>query len=218
MSKRLYIVVEGDTEEEFVNTLLRPYFQAFEVYNVEATRITTNKKLSKKGGFVNYEHLKNDVVRLLRQSNVIVSMFVDFYRLPDSVPGYEEAKRKIGSEEKIKVIGKAISEDINDWRFVPYIQRHEFEALLFASDAGFQKYYSGQMAQFARIFSQFENPEDINDGAETAPSKRIIAIAPEYNKVVFGNTLALEIGMEAILSKCPGFQKWIEKLAETLTS
>jgi hypothetical protein len=218
--KRLYIVVEGDTEEEFVKTLLRPHFQSFGVYSVDATKITTNRKLSKKGGFVNYEHLRNDIKRLLRQPDVIVSMFVDFYALPDSVPGYEAAKRKKGTEEQIKLLENAISEDIDNHRFMPYIQRHEFESLLFASPAGFAKYYEHQtdvMAGLFRIFDAFGNPEDINDGRETAPSKRILSIIPNYQKVVFGNIIALEIGLNTMLAKCPRFSDWLTRLAEKTT-
>ena len=192
--KRLYIVVEGDTEEEFVRTSLMPYFQAFGLYDVNATKITTNKRLSAKGGFVNYQHLKNDVNRLLKQSDAVVSMFVDFYALPTSVPGYKQAKLKSASTEKIKLIEKSIDEDLNDSRFIPYIQQHEFESLLFASDVGIRKYYADDrrlLAQFSEILTQFKNPEDINDGAETAPSKRITAIIPGYNKVAFGNRVTM---------------------------
>ncbi len=215
MNKRLYIVVEGDTEEQFVKEVLRPHFNNLGIYSVHATQITTNKRLGAKGGFVNYQHLKNDVQRLLRQKDVIVSMFVDFYRIPTSVPGYDEAQRKVDSLTKIKVIEDAISVDINDYRFMPYIQRHEFESILFTSDAGFQKYYSDfadVLTKINAIINQFPNPEDINDDPATAPSKRILQILPEYNKVVDGNIIALEIGINTIVSKCQMFKAWIEKL------
>ncbi|MDJ1491670.1 DUF4276 family protein [Cytophagaceae bacterium DM2B3-1] len=215
MSKRLYIVVEGDTEEQFVKEVLTPYFNTFEIYSVHATQITTNKRLGAKGGFVNYQHLKNDVLRLLKQQDVIVSMLVDFYRIPGSVPGYDQAMLQSTSIKKIEVLENAINDDINDHRFISYIQRHEFESVLFASDAGFQKYYNEPAQVLTRINSvieQFPNPEDINDGPETAPSKRIIQIIPEYKKVVDGNILALEVGIDTILQKCPMFKAWIEKL------
>ena len=43
--KRLFIVVEGQTEEEFVNVLLGPYLNTFGIYSVSATKITTVKDI-----------------------------------------------------------------------------------------------------------------------------------------------------------------------------
>ncbi|WP_289220924.1 DUF4276 family protein, partial [Xylanibacter rodentium] len=62
MKKRLYIVVEGQSEEEFVNSLLAPYFLSYDIY-IFPMIIHTSK--GHKGGFVNYHHLKNDINKLL---------------------------------------------------------------------------------------------------------------------------------------------------------
>ena len=48
--KRLYIVVEGQTEVEFVETLLVPYFQQFGIYSVIPVIIHTSA--TGKGGLV----------------------------------------------------------------------------------------------------------------------------------------------------------------------
>ncbi|MDZ7899117.1 MAG: DUF4276 family protein [Arcicella sp.] len=92
--KRLFIVVEGQTEEEFVNELLSPYLNSFGIYDIRATKITTSKGY--KGGFVNYEHLRNDVIRLLKQSgqDVVVTTFVDFFKMPKNVPDYANISKK----------------------------------------------------------------------------------------------------------------------------
>ena len=63
MSRRLYIVVEGQTEEEFIKDLLAPYLQCEGIY-VYPVIIHTSK--GHKGGFVNYDHLKNDINKLLK--------------------------------------------------------------------------------------------------------------------------------------------------------
>ncbi len=130
--KRLFIVVEGQTEEEFVNELLSPYLNTFEIYDVRATKIATSK--GHKGGFVNYQHLKNDVTKLLKQSgkDVIVTTFVDFFRLPTNVPNFTTISKKFTKKNSVYEFEKAIAKDIDDHRFVPYIQMHEFEALLFS--------------------------------------------------------------------------------------
>ena len=48
--KYLIIVVEGQTEQEFVNDVLRPYFAEHGIYHVSARLIRTSR--SGKGGLV----------------------------------------------------------------------------------------------------------------------------------------------------------------------
>lgn len=213
MSKRLYIVVEGQTEEEFVKDLMSPYFQEIGIY-VFPVIIHTSK--GHKGGFVNYEHLKNDLSKLLKSQgqDVVVTMFVDFFRCPE-LP--EKNIWSIIPNHLTRVIAMedAIKRDISDWRFVPYIQLHEFEALLFSADCGFKKYFDiKESLELQGISDAYENPEDINSSPEGAPSKRILRIVPDYDKVMYGNIIALEIGINAILEKCPRFKAWVELLIE----
>lgn len=106
-----------------------------------------------------------------------------------------------------------ISRDIADRRFVPYIQMHEFEALLFSSNAGVKKYWSKEKYQMVEeIINAFDNPECINTSPEGAPSKRLLAISPDYQKVLDGNILALEVGIDTILAQCPRFAAWVHEL------
>lgn len=211
--KRLFIVVEGQTEEEFVNVLLSPYLNTFGIYNVSATKITTSKGY--KGGFVNYQHLKNDVMRLLNQSgnDVIVTTFIDLFKLPASVPDFANISKKFTKKNSVNEFEKAIAKDIDDHRFVPYIQMHEFEALLFSSTKGFSTYYENEKTVIkgvTKIMDEFSNPEDIN--SNQPPSYRIKELTPNYDKIVYGNTIALEIGIETILEKCPRFKNWAERI------
>lgn len=213
MSKRLYIVVEGQTEEEFVKVLLAPYFLQFGIY-VYPVIIHTSR--GHKGGFVNYEHLKNDICRLLKSQgqDVMVTMIVDFFRCPE-LPEKEIWRVIPNHVDRVVEMENAINIDINDWRFVPYIQLHEFEALMFASDEGFRKYFNDkELIELQRIIESFENPEEINSSPEGAPSKRLLRIVQDYDKVVYGNIIALEIGLNVIIEKCPRFKAWTELLIE----
>ncbi len=213
MSKRLYIVVEGQTEEEFVKSLLAPFFQDMGIY---AYPLIIHTSKGHKGGFVNYEHLKNDIVRLLKSQgqDVIVSMLVDFFRCPE-VPEKDIWSIIPNHVERVVEMEMAIKKDINDWRFVHYIQLHEFEALLFSSDEGFKKYFSDkEILELQGIIESYENPEDINSSPEGAPSKRLLRIVPDYDKVVYGNIIALEIGLKLIVDRCPRFKAWTELLIE----
>ena len=213
MSKRLYIVVEGQTEEEFVKDILEPYFQENGIY-VFPTIIRTST--GHKGGFVNYEHLKNDILRLLKSQgqDVVVSTFVDFFRCP-KLPNQGYIDVLSSHSHKVEEMEKSISTDINDWRFIPYIQLHEFEALLFSAANGFKMYFDEKISkEIQGIIDSFDNPEDINSAPETAPSKRLIQIIPDYDKVLYGNIVALEIGLPIMLEKCPRFSAWVELLIQ----
>lgn len=210
--RRLYIIVEGQTEQEFVSQTLAPYFQSQGIYNITPILIRTSK--TGKGGFVNYEHLKNNVQRLLSsEKDIIVSTFVDFFRIPTSVPKYEDSMRLNGDNAKVESLEQGMFESISDTRFIPYIQLHEFEALLFSSNKGFEGCCEESVhKQTKSIVDCYENPEDINSSPETAPSKRLLKIKPNYEKVVEGNYIALELGIDSILDRCPRFREWVEIL------
>ena len=217
--KRLYIVVEGQTEQEFVNTLLRPWLNGYGILDVTPVLIKTSKH--GRGGHVNAEHLKNTINGLLRETNdrdLVVTTFVDFFRIPDNMPGYDKAMQLSDSVAQVAALEKGLAEAIHDWRFLPYIQRHEFEALVFSSNAGFEKYCNeDQSSQTAAIIDAYQNPEDINSSPETAPSKRLKALIPTYDKVILGNLLALEIGMGVITARCPRFAAWLQELVKRVS-
>ena len=111
-----------------------------------------------------------------------------------------------------------MKEDFPDERFIPYIQKHEFEAVLFSSNIGFERYFEEIAKETQKIIDQYPNPEDINDQPHTAPSKRLLSLNPSYNKVNDGNIIALEIGIETMLEKCPRFKNWIETIIEKVNS
>jgi hypothetical protein len=69
----LYIIVEGPTEEEFVNEVLRPYFINYGIFDVRAILIQTSPGY--KGGDLKFERFKNNVEILLKaESNVLVRL------------------------------------------------------------------------------------------------------------------------------------------------
>lgn len=216
--KRLYIIVEGQSEEEFVKELIAPYFQTLGFYDVRGFKIRTSKH--GKGGFVNYQHLKKDIERLLKsERNILVTTFVDYFRIPNSLPSYLKCyQQHTATLDRVLCLEKAVALDINDNRFLPYIQLHEFEALLFSSNTGFETYYESAIyEQTKQIIHTYPNPELINEHPATAPSKRLLAIISTYKKVLDGNCIALEIGLETILSKCPRFKNWIILLLKKMT-
>ena len=68
------------------------------------------------------------------------------------------------------------------------------------------------IAELGRVRATFDTPEGINDGPDTAPSKRILAIMPTYNKRRDGPDLAATIGLDAIRSECRRFDAWVSRM------
>ena len=213
--KRLFIVVEGQTEQDFVREILSPYFYSHGIYDVRPILIHTSK--TGKGGFVNYYHLRNTIKPLLKSegNNIVVTTLVDFFRIPTNTPNYNQCIQAGGSVAKVAELERCIAEDINDIKFVPYIQLHEFEALLFSNNKGFEEYFTEeQSVQTGAIVEEFDNPEDINTRPQYAPSKRILGIKKEYNKPIEGNLIAITVGINIMLERCPRFASWVTNIVQ----
>jgi Domain of unknown function (DUF4276) len=211
--KRIFIVAEGQTEQEFVNTILAPYLRQFDIYSVTPVLINTSKY--GRGGFVNYKHLANTINGLLRgtSTDLIVTTFVDFFRMPNNMPNYTECIVKARKCDQIECLEAAMYKSFDDRRFFPYIQLHEFEALLFSNNSGFESLFDEKIAAQTRLIVEaYNNPEDINSTPAGAPSKRILAIKDNYDKVTEGNLIALEVGISTILERCPRFKRWVDEI------
>lgn len=137
MIRAIYIICKGPTEEEFVNKLLRPFFYNNHIFDVRPILMNTSK--GQKGGDVKFDRLKYNVDKLLsREKDVLVTTFIDFFRLKTDFPNFEEAQQISNKIQRVDFLENALTIAINHPRFVPYIQLHEFEGLLFASKDGFE--------------------------------------------------------------------------------
>lgn len=102
-------------------------------------------------------------------------------------------------------------------RVFPYIQRHEFEGLLFSDTSAFQVIADvdeRDVTALTEIRGNFTSPEDINDGYETAPSKCIMRRIRRYDKVVDGLSVAQETGLAKIREECSRFEAWLTRLEQ----
>lgn len=220
---RLHVTVEGQTEEGFVNRTLKPHLANFGVY-ADVRCVMTGRKggIGYRGGMAGYPKAKNDIVRWLREdrnADVAFTTMFDYYALPNDFPGYAEAKKLRDPYKKVAAVEKALAEDMADRRFIPYIQLHEFEALLFVKPEKFGIEYFGNqqgIAKLQAIAEEFGSPELINQGSETAPSKRIIGVYPDYanNKAAIGSMIAHEIGIDEMKKACSHFNAWVTRLEQ----
>ncbi len=212
--RRLNITAEGQTEEKFVKQTLSTYLGQYNIStNVRCVLTSKDKRKYYRGGLISYEKAKNDIITWLKEDNhsdVIFSTMFDLYALPQDFPKFKEAQKYTDPYQKVKHLEDAFKEDINDVRFLPYIQLHEFETLLLSKPQELKYEYfehEDSINKLVELLKDKRNPELINDKPETAPSKRIIKLIPEYecNKVAVGAAIANMIGVEFLKSSCKHF-------------
>ena len=81
---RLLIHVEGQTEEAFVNEILRDHLVSKGYYSVEA-RFVGNARLRQRGGIRSWPSARRDIVgHLLEDRDCIATTMVDYYGLPQT--------------------------------------------------------------------------------------------------------------------------------------
>ena len=224
MSKiiRLNITTEGQTESHFVKNVLFKHLQPFNIF-CDHRSVLTSKEYRKRGGMTTYQKAKKDIQRWMsseKSDDRRFSTMFDYYALPADFPGYVDAQKFPDPYDKVKCIEKAFADDIDDTRFIPYIQLHEFEALLFSDLDILLIEYEGKTDQInilKNVLSQppyNNNPEMIDDKKETSPSHRIIAQIPEYQKVSSGSLITDLITIDVLRSKCKHFNEWLTKLEQ----
>ncbi|WP_264565866.1 DUF4276 family protein [Flavobacterium sp. N3904] len=219
----LNVLVEGQTEETFVKEVLNPYIDKYGIYAIPiivSTKVVADGK-NYKGGLSNFnwKYFNGDLQKLIYSTpHGLVTTFIDYYALPSKFPGYENRGNYATPRQRVAYLESELFLLYGSPKnFLPYIQLHEFEAMLFSDKCGFVNCVDERNANLEELCSIIENnkfPEDINDGPTTAPSKRILANYVEYDKVLEGNFILLEIGLETVLEKCPKLNEWIEKIIE----
>ena len=218
---RLHVVVEGQTEETFVNNVLASELGPVGVV-ADAHRVTTGRRKARtfRGGLVEYSHIRKDLVLWMRQDSHPESWFttmIDLYALPDDFPSYDMCSQVRDPFERVECLEAGFGQDIDHRRFIPYIQVHEFEALLFAEPRKFEIAFPGETSKIDDLISicrEFSSPEHIDDGCDTAPSKRILQVFSDYKKTVAGPEISAQIGMAALRRECQHFDGWVRRIEQ----
>ena len=213
--KRLIVVCEGPTEREFCKNMLLDFFWQ--------RGIELDPPIIKHsgGGVVPWPTLRAQIMNHLRDKNAYTTTFIDYYGIKDDFmfPKWEEAKAIVNHEQRMVFLEEAMMLDIPEelrHRFIPHLQLYEFESLLFSDISAFDKnFMPSEMDkdQLNEATTEFPNPEDINNSPKTAPSKRLENAIKGYQKVLFGNCVAIDIGLEKMMDSCPHFRKWINSLS-----
>ncbi len=145
-----------------------------------------------------------------------VTSLVDFYGFHGKgTKTVEELEQDLNDR-----VRESLSQLWDQRKLIPYVQKHEFEGLLFSSPNAFRLVVGSAsnqaIAQLIDIRSSFQTPEEINDNPNTAPSKRISVVMPGYHKRLHGPLVADATGLAVIRKECPRFDNWVARL-ESLT-
>ena len=223
---RLLIHVEGQTEEAFVNSVLVPHLYAVGYTSVSARLVGNARQRGWRGGGRSWEAVRKGILNHLRDDQAaLATTMVDYYGLPRSWPGRDQAGLQATPKQRAAAVEEAVLQDISvvigyPRRFLPYVVMHEFEGLLFSDPERFARSL-GEPAlalEFRAIREEFETPEDIDDSPDTAPSKRVISLYRSYRKPLDGVSAIEHIGLDAVRKACPLFNAWIVKLEQQATS
>ncbi|BAU53396.1 hypothetical protein MgSA37_01564 [Mucilaginibacter gotjawali] len=176
------------------------------------------------GGIVKWNTLKKEIHTYLQEDDVLVTMLIDYYGLYNkyAFPSWEDGEKIVDKNTRMDFLEAAMKQDLRDavqHRFLPYLQLHEFEGLLFNDIQIFYEQVPKNelvgKSELIKTFQDYDNPEMINNNKNTSPSHRLKRIIEGYNKILYGHYFAEAIGLDKIRNKSPRFNNWlnaIEKL------
>lgn len=223
---KIVCLVEGVSERETLPRLLRGPLRA-RSHEIDFKMLGERKDRGVAGGgTATWEQILGDIRRTLRQREggraPYVTLFIDFFRRHDDVaprcgdlPGADRRYECVVRWMRTKVDGSTLSSE-ESRRFIPYVQMHELEALLFSDP---EKLASSLQrpdlsGRFREIADSFSSPEDIDDLPETHPKQRILDGFKAYQETLHAPAAAAAIGLDRIREQCHRFNDWVKQLED----
>lgn len=218
-------IVEGQTEQTFVRDHLAAHLGNRGI----AIWAVLSGKTRRLGGIRPWEPTRNDIINTLKERRICTTMF-DFYAMPEDWPGRAHAgelswehRGDHVEQEILQDIEDAIGGAFNPAQFIPYVQVHEFEALLFSETSKLAELaatlsdrpVSHFQGKLEKILEEHGDAEAINDDFATCPSRRIKKLVPGYRKRLHGPIVAGRIGFDKLRVDCRHFGAWVERLERT---
>ena len=218
---RLFVVVEGFTEERVIKDVLAPHLATFGVFAVPVIVMTSKDRGSgkKHKGGGRWAHWRNNLLRLSQEqrgADVRFTTLFDLYGLPADFPGYPHISGDRDTARRASRLEAEMAAAIQDRRLLPYLQRHELEALVLVDLDQLEALVDPGdgvqgVAALRRDLGSLK-PEEVNEGTETAPSKRLLRFVPGYQKTVHGPLTIEATGLRQLRASCPRFDAWVASL------
>ena len=214
---RLNLLVEGHSEEVFVNRVLVPHLAARGVFG-SVRMVTTSRGMGRagRGGLVGYWNVRVDLIHWLRgdrRPDARFTTLFDWYRLPGDFPGVAMAAGLSDLSARVECLERELSRDLGDARLIPYLQLHEFEALILADATKLLTMFPDQQEAVEALTAVADGeggPEAVN--LDNPPSKRVQELIPRYNKKVAAAQVADAVGLQTMRRRCPRFHAYMSRL------
>ncbi|MFJ6984296.1 MULTISPECIES: DUF4276 family protein [unclassified Streptomyces] len=214
--RQVHVLVEGATEERLVQQVLQRELTAHGIWVTPVT-LKTRRAAGRphdRGGVSRWPKIEHDIRALLRNSAVdTVTTLLDLYGLPSDTPGLADAPTG-DPYARVTHVEEAMARTVDDPRFLPFLALHETEAwVLAAADELAELVGSPKLADvLGSQVTAAGGAERVNDGPDTAPSKRVLRAHPAYHKVVDGPDAIELLGLTALRAACPHLHDWLTRL------
>jgi hypothetical protein len=217
---QLYVLVEGSTEYQFIDKVVAPHLQRHGL-EVKPIIVTTSREPgtgAKRRGGGDWSAWLADLRSLSHDSrpDVRITTLFDLYGLPRDFPELAEHGSLQDTARRSQCLEEAMARAFPDRRLIPYLQRHEVEALLFTDLDRLGELLDSTdreaIGSLKRQTERYHSPEDIDDDPQSHPSARLSKAVQTYQKTVHGPITLEAIGLTAIRSRCPRFDAWVTKL------
>lgn len=209
-------VVEGKTEQIFIEKLLAPYLGHKNI-GMRATQVT---KPGMKGGDVKFSRVARDIGNHLKQrSDIFVTTFIDYYGTKEW-PGLDRLNSNSEPATIAQMLNVSAKTEMTqkfpfhnvERRYIPFVAVHEFETLLFSDAVILADELQVDVQAVSDIIESCGGPENINNSRQTAPSKRLGNLNDRFKKTTTGIAIAERIGIETMRQHCPLFNQWLGEL------
>lgn len=213
---RLHVLVEGQTEESLVRDVFEPHL-AGHGWAVTNSIVKTKRpagKAAHKGGVTGWDQLETEIRLLLRDPSIaILTTVLDYYGLPRDAPGMSDRPDGTATD-RVGHVEHALRTHFGDARLLPHLVLHETEAWVYAAcnELGHMLGERSLVKSLRKDIANSGGPELINDGPDTAPSKRLLRHRPDYIKAIDGPLAISELGVEGLRVQCPHFDQWLSEL------
>lgn len=209
--KVVCVLCEGVSEKNFVDDILRPVAEERGIM-LSATTLTTKVSDRKYGGGTSkYKQIREDLIKLCKYRDAVITSMFDLYQLPSDTPGY--SNKLPNHVQWALAIEDAVNKDIGEPNLRFNLMVHEFESLLFANPSAVTRFDNRLSKMMTAALRETNgDAEAINNSFDTSPSHRIRKVRPEYSKRLDGIKIATEIGIEQMRVVCKHFDAWLTSL------
>lgn len=218
--QRAFALVEGRTEETFINQVLQPHLRGHDLWLqpvvLTAKQMAAGHKVT--GGVSTWSKIERELRNLLGDTDVVaVTTVLDYHAFPSDAPGM--ANRPGGGPQlRVEHVEAALARELSDRRFVPHLSLHEFEALVLSGPQAVADLCSNAAVnqRLSDVLSRYGDAEHVN---ETDPPSKWLQDAWEgYEKPLHGPLVAEEVGLAGLRQACPHFAAWVGRLEGLVNS